>query len=144
MTQASSNPSSSVFSLGNAPAYRHAPPFLCTLTADGSDAAWIRTSGELDLLTSPQLGGVLREAQLHARFVILDAREITFIDSSGVHVIFDASRVSASGGTRLLLLGSPAVELMLKAAGVYEQLSTSGVVSVKPADAPRGLPAPLA
>ena|SRR5450759_3575784 len=72
--------------------YAPAAPFLCTLTTGGTRAAWIHVAGELDLVTSPQLKRTLRTADLHARLVVLDAREVTFIDSAGVHVILDASK----------------------------------------------------
>jgi anti-anti-sigma factor len=100
-----------------------APPLLCTVTVVDSGAAWVHLVGEIDLLTSPLLEGSLREAQLRARFVVLDAREVTFIDSAGVHVILGASKISQSSGARLMLIPSEAVEVMLTITGVRDQIS---------------------
>jgi anti-sigma B factor antagonist len=116
------------------------PPFLCTLTAGGSSAAWVAVAGELDLRTSPQLESTLREAQLHARLVVLDAREVTFMDSSGVHVILDASQVSEWGGARLVLVPSAAVDLTLTAAGLHDRISTFDLSPTEPAPRRRSPP----
>jgi anti-anti-sigma factor len=118
LPQASRVPSSSVgpFSV--------APPFGCTLTAGASRAAWVHVSGELDLLTSSQLEDTLREAQLHARLVVLDARDVCFIDTAGIHVIVDAIELSDWGGAPLVLLASPAVEAMLTVVGLREPMPT--------------------
>jgi anti-anti-sigma regulatory factor len=45
----------------------------------------------LDLAAVPQLVRTLRQAQLKARLVVLDLRELQLMDSSGVHVIVNAS-----------------------------------------------------
>jgi anti-sigma B factor antagonist len=99
-------------------------PFQCTVTPGGTNAAWVEVVGELDLLTAPQLDSALREAQLNASLVVLDAREVTFIDSAGVHVILDASRDSEWGGARLVVATSAVVDRFLGLAGVTEQVST--------------------
>ena len=57
------------------------PPFVCSWRVGGSDAAWVRVAGELDLAASPQLRQRLGEAQCAVRLVVLDLRELTFIDS---------------------------------------------------------------
>jgi anti-sigma B factor antagonist len=125
MLQASTVPSSG----------RTASPFVCTLTVGGRRAAWVHVAGELDLLTSPELENNLREAQLHARLVVLDAREVTFIDSTGVHVILGASKVCEWGGARLMLVASAAVQNVLRAAGVSERISTFDLSPTEPGPA---------
>jgi anti-anti-sigma factor len=42
--------------------------------------------GELDMATVPELEGTLRHARADAWRVVLDLRELEFIDSSGVHL----------------------------------------------------------
>lgn len=42
------------------------------------------------------------------RLVVLDLRELCFIDSSGVHVILDAARDSRQHGGHLLIVRGPA------------------------------------
>jgi anti-sigma B factor antagonist len=114
---------------------RTTPRFICTLTVGGRRAAWVHVAGELDLLTSPELESNLREAQLHAQLVVLDAREVTFIDSTGVHAILGASKVGEWGGARLMLVASAAVESVLTATGVSERISTFDLSPTEPGPA---------
>jgi anti-anti-sigma factor len=67
------------------------PAFGCTLTEGGPDAAWVRVAGELDIDTAPQLEQTLRKADVRARLIVIDLREVTFMDCSGLHVILGAS-----------------------------------------------------
>jgi len=68
----------------------------------------VQIAGELDLATSRQFRQTLGEAQRAARIVVLDLRELCFIDSSGVHVILDATRDARRYGGRLLIVRGPA------------------------------------
>jgi len=52
--------------------------------------AWIRVVGELDLAIPPPARDALR-AESQARRIVLDLRELAFLDALGVHVIMDAS-----------------------------------------------------
>jgi anti-anti-sigma factor len=83
---------------------RALPIFECTLSDGAVDAACVRVSGELDIATAPQLDQMLREAEHHARLIVLDLRELGFTDCSGVRVIVDASIRARQGGRRLVLL----------------------------------------
>ena len=49
----------------------------------------------------------LRAAELRARMVVLDLRELTFTDSCGVHVIMKASIRADRAGRRLVLVRGP-------------------------------------
>ena len=71
------------------------------------DAAWVHVAGELDLATTPDLEQALTEAQAQARMVVLDLRDLSFMDSSGVHVIVNASIRARAEGRRLVLLKVP-------------------------------------
>jgi anti-anti-sigma factor len=100
-------------------------PFVCTWTQGGSGAAWVHATGELDLVTAPQLGQVLREAQLSARLVVLDLRELTFMDSSGVHVILDAASGARQASGRLILVRGPAhIDRLLALTDVCDEVET--------------------
>ena len=60
--------------------------------------------GELDLSGSPQLEAALVEAeQSHAKAIVVDLGELTFVDSSGLAVLVDAARRSATNGDQLRL-----------------------------------------
>jgi hypothetical protein len=61
-------------------------------------------TGRLDLASVPQLVRTLRHTQLNARLVVLDLRELQLMDSSGVHVIVNASIRARRLGGRLVLL----------------------------------------
>ena len=100
-------PNASVVTSSTAASLRAAPPrFTCTWKEGGAGAAWVHVAGDLDLATAPLLKRALRDAQLCARVVVLDLRELTFIESTGVHVILDAAagvrrgRWPADPGTR--------------------------------------------
>jgi anti-anti-sigma factor len=89
----------------------HALPaaFDCSWADSRLDAVWVRLAGELDIATTPHLEGALRE--LHARLVVLDLRELAFMDTCGLHAIVDAGIRARDVGHRLLLLaGPPAVD----------------------------------
>ncbi len=81
---------------------------MCSWQIGSWDAAWVQVTGELDLATSPQFRQRLVEAQRAVRLVVLDLRELCFIDSSGVHVILDAARDFRRYGGRLLIVRGPA------------------------------------
>jgi anti-anti-sigma factor len=52
---------------------------------DGAVVVVVR--GEIDIVTSPQLRAALLDDRAQAPLVVLDLREVTFIDSSGLGVI---------------------------------------------------------
>ena len=74
----------------------------------GSDVAWVEVVGELDLITAPALEQALRDADLRAPLVVLDLRELTFTDSSGVRVIISASARADRAGRWLVVVRGPA------------------------------------
>jgi anti-anti-sigma factor len=94
------------------------PRFGCSWTGGGPDGAWVHVVGELDIATTPQLERTLREAQLEARLVVLDLRELVFMDSSGVHAIVNAGIRARQAARRLLVLrGPPNVDRAFTLAG---------------------------
>jgi anti-anti-sigma factor len=98
-------------------------PFVCSWHADDSGAAWVQAAGELDLATSPQLRQTLREAQRAFPLVVLDLRELTFMDSSGIHLIMGVASEARSGDNWLLVVrGSAQVERLLTLTGVRAQV----------------------
>jgi anti-sigma B factor antagonist len=112
------------------------PPFVCSWELGGWNAAWVQVAGELDLATSPQLCRTLGEAQRAAHVVVLDLRELCFIDSSGVHVILDAAHDSRRYGGRLLIVRGPApVDRVLTLTDVGKQVVIFDVAPTDPAPA---------
>ena len=63
----------------------------------------VRTAVEQDIAAVPELDLTLRHAQSDARVVVLDLRELEFIDSSGAHLLFAADRRAREADGRLLV-----------------------------------------
>jgi anti-sigma B factor antagonist len=80
------------------------PAFVCSWTNGSVDSARVHVEGELDIATTPQLQKTLLEPQLQAQLVVLDLRELAFLDNSGVHAIVNASISARQVGRRLVLL----------------------------------------
>ena len=109
-------------------------PFLCSWQTGGSGAAWVHVAGELDPASSPQLEETLAEAQLAARMVVLDLRELTSIELSGVHVILDAADRARRCWGRLMLVRGPAeVDRELTLSGASEEMLIFELDSTEPA-----------
>ena len=110
------------------------PIFGCSHANFGLHAAWVQVVGELDVATTPQLDRTLREAELQARLVVLDLRELAFMDSSGVHAIVDASSRARSVGRRLVLVrGAPNVDRMFALTGSSDEVE---ICDVDPGEPP--------
>jgi len=113
--------------------YAAPPPFLCTYRRTPA-AAWVHVEGELDIATSPQLDGVLREAQLDSLLLVLDLRALAFIDVSAVHVIIAAAtRARASAGQLLIARGPAHVDRVFTLTGASERLSIVDLDAEEPA-----------
>jgi anti-sigma B factor antagonist len=91
----------------------------------GGDPSAVRVTvrGIVDLSSAPlfqqQLDAVLDQG---AALVLLDARDIRFIDSSGIRVLIHAGDRLESSGGRLLIDGmSAALQRILEVAGLLER-----------------------
>jgi len=108
--------------------------FECSWTDGGLNAAWVHVAGELDLAVVPQLKWTLDQPQLQARLVVLDLRELEFIDCCGMHAIVKASRRARRAGRRLVLLrGPPTVDRLLTLSGCSDELE---IGDLDPGEAP--------
>jgi anti-sigma B factor antagonist len=113
------------------------PPFVCSWEIGDWGAAWVQVAGDLDLATSPQFRRTLREAQRAVRLVVLDLRELYFIDSSGAHVILDAAQDARREGDRLLIVRGPAqVDRVLTLTEVCKQVVIFDLAPAEPVPAP--------
>ncbi len=107
------------------------PAFVCSWTGGGRDAGWVHVAGELDIATAPQLERTLRERQSQARLVVLDLRELAFMDCSGVHAIINASIRARTAGHRLVLMhGSPDVNRVLTLTGCSDEVEIGDIALV--------------
>ena len=86
------------------------------------DGAGVRValSGELDLVCAYTFDARLREIEAREpEFILLDIRELSFVDSAGLGRILAAHRRNRQAGRRILLTrGSKTVQRMLAIAAV--------------------------
>lgn len=83
---------------------RGVAPFRVRSSHDAGTRS-IALFGELDLATAPTLEVELEDARgAHATLIVLDMRELEFIDSTGLRLILQTHRRSPG---QLLLLGCP-------------------------------------
>ena len=109
-------------------------PFSCTWSDGGEGAAWLRATGELDFASTPQFEQSLQDAQLQARLVVLDLRDLTFIDSAGVRAVVEASRRARLRAHRLIVVRGPAaVDFVFDLTGSSGELT---ILDLGPAEPP--------
>jgi anti-sigma B factor antagonist len=98
-------------------------PFEVRLTPD-RDRLLVAPRGELDLATADQMRAALLE-QFDNGFahVVADLRELTFIDSTGIRILWQAHQRSEQDGTRLSLIpGDGHVSRALRITGLLEHM----------------------
>jgi anti-sigma B factor antagonist len=84
----------------------------------------VAVSGELDVATVPLLAERLAEAEAgEARLIILDLNDVSFMDSTGLHLILGTQARSEQASHRLRISrSSPQVIRLLELAGVLDRL----------------------
>lgn len=99
-------------------------PFsISDATLDGRAVLTVR--GELDLATAPELEQALDEQLSRSVDVVLDLRELDFMDSTGVRILVTAHAAAAAAGRRFALVRpapDSAVAKILSIAGLDAQL----------------------
>ncbi len=109
-------------------------PFLCAWGSLGSGAAWVEPVGELDLATAPQLEEALEAARASARLVVLDLRRLTFLDSTGVHLVIDAGTRARRSGRRLVVIrGTGQVQILFALMNTSQYVEMFDLPSSQPA-----------
>ncbi len=95
-------------------------PFRCEVTRDG-EVVRIALAGELDLARAPEVEQVLRGNGVAQR--VLDLRELTFMDSSGLRLILSAHAAARRDGAILEIVpGPPSVQRVFEICGVEDEL----------------------
>jgi anti-anti-sigma factor len=114
-------------------AHALAPRFECSWSEGGLNAAWVHLTGELDVDTTPQLERTLCDPDFQARLVVVDMRELEFMDSCGVHAIVNASARARQRGRRLVVLrGPPDVDRVFSLTGNADDVEGGDVEPVEP------------
>jgi anti-sigma B factor antagonist len=88
-------------------------------------ATVIAVSGELDLASSPALQEELdRVAGSDSQLLIIDLRELDFMDSTGLSILIRAHQAAEEAGHRLAIVnGSRQVRRLLSLTGVADRLT---------------------
>jgi anti-sigma B factor antagonist len=89
-----------------------------------SDAALIAVSGELDIASAPELEQAFDQIRPEStKLVIVDLRELDFMDSTGLSIIVRAHQRLAESDCELTLIkGQPQVQRLLDLTGVADRL----------------------
>ena len=99
------------------------PEAFSVRTEQHGDAAVVIPTGELDLATAPALEDALSrsfDGDGGGR-VVLDLRELEFIDSSGLRTLLTARRRAEEAGAQFsLVAGHRGLERTLEIAGVHK------------------------
>jgi len=81
----------------------------------------VAASGDIDLATVDRVNAALGDAS--GRLLVLDLREVTFLDTSGLRLVLDHHRRACRGGRRFALLsGPPQVQRLFDIAGITDHL----------------------
>jgi anti-sigma B factor antagonist len=109
-------------------------PFRCELESR-RDAVHVRPIGELDLAAVPVVEAQLAELTAAGfAHLVLDLREVSFLDSSGLHLILTWDARARDDGLAFELIPGPApVQRMFDVTGVAERLSFAGAACAQPA-----------
>ena len=93
--------------------------------SDGDRAVVIGVSGELDLASSPALEQELdNPATSAAEVVIIDLRQVEFMDSTGLSVLVRGHTRAAEKGQRFVVVRGPQqVQRLLSLTGVADRLT---------------------
>ena len=96
-------------------------PFRCDVIPE-RQAVRVVVHGELDIATAPAFAATLVE--LHDagfREIILDLRDLEFLDSTGLRAILDTNHRALHGGAALVVIPGPApVQRLFDVAGVAD------------------------
>jgi anti-anti-sigma factor len=92
---------------------------------DDEWAVLIGVSGELDLASSPELERELeRGGSSDVELLIIDLRELEFMDSTGLSVLVRAHQKTTESGKRFAVVKGPQqVQRLLSLTGVAERLT---------------------
>jgi len=63
--------------------------------------------GEVDLATADALRAEVRGASERSDIVVLDLREVSFMDTQGLAVVIEAQQAAADGGGRFVIARAP-------------------------------------
>lgn len=108
--------------------------FSCSWTREGRGAAWVCPAGELDLAGAAGFAEILGEAEEAAVMIVLDLRQLAFIDCSGLRVIVEVAGRARDAGRRVVLIRGPVqVQRLFTLTGTDRDLD---ILELDPAEPP--------
>jgi anti-anti-sigma factor len=120
--------------LRSRPRHVVASGFRCSTVHGAGKACWVNTAGELDLAVAPLLQQVLHEAARRSRLLVVDLREVTRVDSSGVGALVQATVSADRAGCRVVLIrGLSQVDRLLALTGHVNAVETIELAPGEPA-----------
>lgn len=104
--------------------------FEFELRHSGRSAAWLVLRGDLDLESGSQFGELAEQVLASALLLIIDLRELGFIDSVGIHELIKADARARRSGRRLVLIrGVGQVDRVFELVGLPDCLD---IIDLKP------------
>jgi anti-sigma B factor antagonist len=105
--------------------HKHFQPQLFEIDVDQGDAGVVvRPRGELDLASTPDLRAILQNLCNKKASVLLDLSEVTFMDSSGLRLIWESDAAAKEHGLELALAsGPPEVTRVFELTGLRKRLN---------------------
>jgi len=93
--------------------YVEQPAAVLPAIVDG-DVAMLRPCGEFDIANQRDLGAAIHDAIISGhRSIIVDLREVTFIDASTIHMLLRNQRLAESRGCGLSLINLTAASALI-------------------------------
>jgi anti-sigma B factor antagonist len=94
--------------------------FALAVTQQG-DARVLSASGEIDIISAPDLRGALQAALTRGGLVVLDLSEVSFLGSSGLAALVEARELTKPGNSEFRLVCASRIVLRaLEATGLRE------------------------
>jgi anti-sigma B factor antagonist len=82
-----------------------------------------KVDGEIDSHTAPKLASSMETLPDHATTVVADFSGVSFMDSSGLRVLVEASARAAEAGSKLVILNSSAaIRRVVEISGLADTL----------------------
>jgi anti-sigma B factor antagonist len=106
---------------------KHDCEILTIATARQRDEYVVELGGELDLSGVARVSAAFASAlDSGAQAIVLDLRELEFLDSTGVHTILKAERAASERGRDFMIVRGPRqVQRILEISGIIDQLEFS-------------------
>lgn len=100
-------------------------PLLTIESTEQGDALVVALAGEFDLASAQLVDEELARAQESYPVVILDLSQVTFMDSTGLHIVLRVDeRMTEAGSTLRVVPGGPQVQRLFQLTGANERLQT--------------------